>query len=142
MAPEERDSRREVVDHLPEIEQIEDVALRAAVTRIWANAWKSAPWTDLARVPKSLDLPTRRTLVTHTRAVTQIAGQMVGVLSAAHYLEISRDKTMAIAQQMNASGAAGPSPFATVAGITKIPAPIVELTMFAVRAGIPMPRTN
>ena len=49
---------------------------------------------------------------------------------------------MAIAQQRNASGAADPSPFATVAGITKIPAPIVELTIFAVSAGIPMPRTN
>src|SRR5438093_25705 len=52
------------------------------------------------------------------------------------------NKTIAIAQQRNANGAAEPSPFATVAGITKIPAPIVELTIFAVRAGTPMPRTN
>jgi hypothetical protein len=52
------------------------------------------------------------------------------------------NRTIAIAQQMNASGAAGPSPAATVAGITKIPAPMVELTMLAVSAGIPMPRTS
>src|SRR6266487_3391687 len=52
------------------------------------------------------------------------------------------NKTIAIAQQTNARGAADPSPLATVAGITKIPAPIVELTIFAVRAGIPMPRTS
>src|SRR6266550_2277118 len=52
------------------------------------------------------------------------------------------NNTIAIAQQMNASGAADPSPFATVAGMTKIPAPIVELIMLAVSAGIPIPRTN
>src|SRR5438094_7251216 len=52
------------------------------------------------------------------------------------------NNTIATAQQTNASGAAGPSPLATVAGITKIPAPIVELTIFAVRAEIPMPRTS
>src|SRR4026209_2643427 len=49
---------------------------------------------------------------------------------------------MAIAQHTNASGAADPSPCATVAGITKIPAPIVELTIFAVSDGMPMPRTS
>jgi putative nucleotidyltransferase with HDIG domain len=89
--------RQDVLDQLPVIEQIEDLALRAAVTRIWANAWKSSVWADLARVPKSLDLPTKRTLVTHTDAVTKIAGQMVDVLSSAHDLDISRDKTLAIA---------------------------------------------
>jgi hypothetical protein len=52
------------------------------------------------------------------------------------------NNTMAIAQQTNPSGAAGPSLCATVAGITKIPAPIVELTMFAVSAEIPIPRTS
>ena len=52
------------------------------------------------------------------------------------------NKTIAIAQQTNARGAAGPSPFAIVAGITKIPAPMVELTMFAVSAGMPIPRTS
>jgi hypothetical protein len=52
------------------------------------------------------------------------------------------NNTIAIAQQMKASGAAEPSPRATVAGITKIPAPIVELTMFAVNAGTPIPRTS
>src|SRR5205814_1559746 len=47
------------------------------------------------------------------------------------------NKTMAIAQQTNARGAADPNPFATAAGITKIPAPMVDLTMFAARARIP-----
>jgi hypothetical protein len=52
------------------------------------------------------------------------------------------NRIIAIAQHTNASGAADPSPCATVAGITKIPAPIVELTIFAVSDGMPMPRTS
>ena len=86
-----------VADLLPEVEQIEDTPLREAVIRIWEHAWASSTWGDLATVPKSLELPTKRTLVTHTRAVTQIAGHMVDVLSAAHRLDISRDRTLAIA---------------------------------------------
>src|SRR5439155_6251577 len=39
-------------------------------------------------------------------------------------------------------GAAGPSPAATVAGRTKIPAPMVVLTMLAVRRRTPIARTN
>ena len=43
---------------------------------------------------------------------------------------------------MKASGAAGPRPFATSAGKTKIPAPMVELTMFAVSPGTPIARMS
>ena len=86
-----------VADLLPEIGQIEDARLREAVFGIWERGWASSAWSDLETVPKSLELPTRRTLVTHTRAVTQIAGHMVDVLSAAHGLEINRDRTLAIA---------------------------------------------
>ena len=52
------------------------------------------------------------------------------------------NSTMAIAQQTNARSAAGPSVLAIAAGKTKIPAPMVELMMLAVSAGMPMPRTN
>ena len=52
------------------------------------------------------------------------------------------NKTIATAQQMNATGAADPKPFATNAGRTKIPAPIVELTMFAVSPGTPIARMS
>ena len=48
----------------------------------------------------------------------------------------------AIAQTMNAIGAAPPSFSAMVAGRTKMLAPIVVFTMFAVSAGSPMPRTS
>src|SRR5438105_15394588 len=48
--------------------------------------------------------------------------------------------TIAIVQTRNANGGAEPRLFATSAGKTKIPAPIVELTMFAASAGMPNAR--
>ena len=52
------------------------------------------------------------------------------------------NRTIAIAQATNASGAAGPNPLATRAGKTKIPAPMVLLTMFAANPGTPMARMS
>src|SRR5712691_2102297 len=49
---------------------------------------------------------------------------------------------IATAQTTKASGEAAPSFVATSAGRTKIPAPIVVLTMFAVRLGTPSARIN
>ena len=48
----------------------------------------------------------------------------------------------AMAQTINAIGAAPPSIAAIVAGRTKMLAPMVVLMMLAVRAGNPIPRTN
>src|SRR4051812_37779694 len=49
---------------------------------------------------------------------------------------------MSAAQTMYAIGAAAPSPAATNAGSTKMPAPMVTLMMLAVRSRTPMARTN
>ena len=51
-------------------------------------------------------------------------------------------RAIATAQMKNAIGAAAPRPAATIAGKTKIPAPIVALTMLAVSAGTPRARTS
>jgi hypothetical protein len=48
----------------------------------------------------------------------------------------------AIAQTINATGAAPPNIFAIVPGKTKMLAPIVVLTMLAVSPGTPIARTN
>lgn len=82
---------------LPEIDRIDRPELRAAVAGIWAKAWCSSVWRELTDVPKSPELPAKRTLVTHTRAVTQIAASIVDVESAAHGMAIDKDTTLAIA---------------------------------------------
>ncbi|MGA8115336.1 MAG: HD domain-containing protein [Actinocatenispora sp.] len=82
---------------LPEIDQIGRPQLRRAVAEVWATAWRSSGWRELGEVPKSPELPTRRTLVTHTRAVTRIAAAIVDVESATHEVAIDKDSTLAIA---------------------------------------------
>ncbi|MGH3631608.1 MAG: HD domain-containing protein [Sciscionella sp.] len=86
-----------VLELLPEINEIGDGRLRAAVTRIWTSAWESSVWDDLANVPKSPELPPKRTLTTHTRAVTRIATHMADVESDMHGLIIDRDRVAVIA---------------------------------------------
>lgn len=86
-----------MLELLPEIEQLGHATLRAAVTSIWRDAWQSSAWESLGEVPKSPDLPEKRTLVTHTRAVAQIATRIAEVETAAHDLAIDTDTVLAIA---------------------------------------------
>jgi len=88
---------QDVAELLPEAAEISDPALRQSVLDIWARAWRSSAWERLEDVPKSMDLPVRRTLVVHTRAVTQMAGRMADVVSDLHGLAVDRDATLAIA---------------------------------------------
>lgn len=95
--PERSTSERTVREVLPEVDQIQDAALRAAVTSIWCKAWESSAWDALTEVPKSPELPQKRTLVTHTQAVTRIAARIAEVESDAHDLAIDADAVLAIA---------------------------------------------
>jgi putative nucleotidyltransferase with HDIG domain len=82
---------------LPEIGDIADDSLRGTVIRIWARAWASSAWQALEEVPKSPELPARRTLITHTRAVTRIAAHIADVATDLHGVAVDRDATLAIA---------------------------------------------
>ena len=88
---------RHVIDLLPEVQDVHDDRLRQAVVDIWLRAWESSAWEELAAVPKSMDLPTRRTLTVHTRSVTRMAGHMADVVTELHGLTVDRDATLAIA---------------------------------------------
>lgn len=95
--PASTESTTAVLKLLPEIADITDRALREAVTRIWAAAWTSSTWQALDEVPKSPELPARRTLVTHTRAVTRLTGHMADVESELHGVAVDKDAALAIA---------------------------------------------
>lgn len=95
VTPEE--AAPEVLEALPEIEDLSDAPLRASVTRIWSRAWTSSAWHALDQVPKSPELPARRTLVTHTRAVTRIAARITEVVTELHGVTVDRDAALAIA---------------------------------------------
>jgi len=74
----------------PEIEQIKDEKLRAKVVSTWEEAIEKGDWRieELETIPFTLLIPECGIdLVTHTRAVTQTALKVAGVL-----LEFYREK--------------------------------------------------
>jgi len=91
------ESRQLVQKLLPEVDEIQDTALREAVIAIWAAAWESSEWKILEACPKSPDLPSTRTLVTHSRTVAQISINMCEVLARQNSLTINKDEVIAIA---------------------------------------------
>ena len=59
----------------PEIANIEDAELRRKVARAWELAAEERGWSeeDLANIPFTLLIPTKKSLVEHTRRVTRMA---------------------------------------------------------------------
>jgi len=90
-------SLQTVRELLPEVEQIQDQRLRDTVVEIWAMAWESSEWQELEKCPKGTELPQTRTLVTHSRTVTQISMDMCDRLARQNGLNISKDDVIAIA---------------------------------------------
>ena len=57
----------------PEILKIQDKVLRSGVADVWLLAMKRGGWKEIERIPFTLLIDTKRTLVEHTRAVTRMA---------------------------------------------------------------------
>ncbi|WP_406629968.1 HD domain-containing protein [Amycolatopsis sp. WGS_07] len=82
---------------LPEVGEIVRKDLRDSVLEVWVRAWRSSAWQRLSDVPKSVDLPRRRTLAVHTRAVARMAAQMADTVAELHEVPVDRDAVLAIA---------------------------------------------
>jgi hypothetical protein len=57
----------------PEIEQIENQALRKAVVAIWLEIAQECAWSRLEDIPKNLEAEKHRRLTDHIRGVTRMA---------------------------------------------------------------------
>jgi putative nucleotidyltransferase with HDIG domain len=76
--------KAEIKKLFPEIEQIKDKNLRDQVVSTWEETIEKSGWRieDLETIPFTLLIPECKiNLVTHTRAVTQTALKIAGVLS-------------------------------------------------------------
>jgi putative nucleotidyltransferase with HDIG domain len=89
---------------VPEIAGIGDSALRHAVESIWDEMWSQSSWEELADIPKNpsaADAPQRVpgawTLVTHTRAVAQLAVTSAEIVRTLHGIPYDTDALLAIA---------------------------------------------
>lgn len=65
--------KKNIVDLFPEISDIQDKSLRAGVIESWLLAAKRGAWQRIDDIPFTLLIPTKKTLVAHTRIVTQMA---------------------------------------------------------------------
>jgi putative nucleotidyltransferase with HDIG domain len=77
-------SREEVRGVLPELELIEDEALREKTLDVWTDAMVEGGWEirDLADIPFTLLVETKVSLLDHTRVVTQTAVAMCDAMSS------------------------------------------------------------
>ncbi|WP_275291867.1 HD domain-containing protein [Amycolatopsis sp. La24] len=86
-----------VRDLLPEAGEIARKDLCDSVLDVWVRAWRSSAWQQLSDVPKSVDLPSSRTLTTHSRAVARMSAQMADTVTQLHGIAVDRDAVLAIA---------------------------------------------
>lgn len=89
---------------LPETAQIEDDTLRHAVESIWEQVWAESDWAALSDIPKNPSapgapqrVPDAWTLVTHTRAVAQLALGSAETVRTLHGIPYDRDALLAMA---------------------------------------------
>jgi putative nucleotidyltransferase with HDIG domain len=105
MADTDTDRRIEHVRALlPEIADIADDTLRHATEVIWEEMWSRSSWDELADIPKNpsaADAPQRVpdawTLITHTRAVAQLAVTSAETVRELHGIPYDKDALLAIA---------------------------------------------
>lgn len=80
----------------PEIEQIEDVALRRGVVAIWLEVAAECAWDRFEDIPKNLEAERFRRLTDHIRGVTRMALALADVAKAEHGTEYNRDQLIAM----------------------------------------------
>ncbi len=57
----------------PEINEIKDERLREGVVHAWVLAMEKGKWKEIDNIPFTLLIPTKKTLIEHTRSVTKMA---------------------------------------------------------------------
>jgi len=88
----------QVLATFPELQEIADADLRAAVVDIWREVLDESDWSSLDEVPKHpLKLPASSTLVTHTRAVTQMSLAIAETVERVRGISYDRDQLIAAA---------------------------------------------
>jgi putative nucleotidyltransferase with HDIG domain len=80
---------------LPEIDQIEDPALRSAITDIWQEVAAEMAWDRFEDIPKNLKAEMYRPLIPHIRGVTQMALRLAETAQELHGTPYDRDLLIA-----------------------------------------------
>ncbi len=79
----------------PEVNQIEDPALREGVVDIWLDLAAETAWERFEDIPKNLKEEKHMTLIGHVQGVTQMALALAEVAERLHGVAIDRDLLIA-----------------------------------------------
>lgn len=93
--------RIDIGDLYPEVAQISDPVLQAAVGAVWDDLWARSRWLDPGDVPTSGEIAYPN--LPHTRCVLQIALAMADAFDQHHGLKVNRDHLIASAVLQDAS---------------------------------------
>ncbi len=77
--------REEIETLFPELKEIKDKELKEKVITLWLLAIKRGGWRDIKDIPFTLLIPTKTSLITHTRRVTQMAISIAKVRGDLNY---------------------------------------------------------
>jgi putative nucleotidyltransferase with HDIG domain len=99
-----QDNVASIRELLPEIAAIGDDSLREAVELIWEQVWRESDWEQLADIPKNPSAPAAPqrvenawTLITHSRAVAQLALSSAETIKSLHGIGYDHDSLLALA---------------------------------------------
>lgn len=66
-------NKRYILSIFPEIKKIKSISLRECIIKTWLIAMKRGKWQYIDKIPFTLLIKTKKTLVEHTRIVTRMA---------------------------------------------------------------------
>jgi hypothetical protein len=87
--------------HLPEVELIADLDLRARVIAVWETFWRQSEWERLDTMPIYPDVPVPH--LPHNRAVIALALAAADVFERFHDVRVDRDVLLAAALLQDSS---------------------------------------
>ncbi len=79
----------------PEVDRIEDAALRQGVIDIWLDIAAQCDWDDFAEIPKNLGSEAGRGLLGHIQGVTKMAISLAEIAQAQHGTPCDMDMLIA-----------------------------------------------
>lgn len=68
-----------------EINEIKDSRLRSGVVNVWLNAIRKGRWQNIEDIPFTLLIQTKKTLIEHTKTVTQMAMEIARLRKDLHW---------------------------------------------------------
>jgi putative nucleotidyltransferase with HDIG domain len=71
--------KKNIVEIFPEIKDIQDEKLRSGVIDTWLLAVQKGTWKRIDDIPFTLLIPTKKTLIAHSRIVTRMAAALARV---------------------------------------------------------------